>query len=297
MREFILWSNCNDCCKFCWQQKKHDLTTFLNEQEMIESIETTMLALNKINDGDDVLLVGGEILNHYFDSVDNKLYSLIDKCVDMIKENKIRFLYINTNLMYKDIRNLIYLLSAFTFNKIETRLKFTTSYDVYGRFFDFHTVGCFELSKTEGYFFQNLRFVNNFEKFNVVINSIITKQLVEKLDDNYCKYQYKTLSEDYPVVKYINFIPYIPVVDDRSMDVAFKDIIKVLAAQEKIQPGYINHYIDDFDFNQNKVLYEYHKDKGYVECTAKYAECHHNENFKKVLGDECYICKLKEVFR
>ena len=98
-------------------------------------------------------------------------------------------------------------------------------------------------------------------------------------------------------VKYINYIPYIPVEDDNSMDVTFKDIIKVLAAQEKIEPGYINRYIDDFDLNQNKILYEYHKDKGYVECTAEYAECHHNENFKKVLGNECYICKLKDVFR
>lgn len=296
MREYILWSNCNNCCKFCWQQKKHDFTTFLNEQEMVQSIETTMLELDKISNGDDVLLVGGEILNPYFDSVDDKLHELIDKCVDMIKNDKIRFLYINTNLLYTNIKNLTYLLESF--NGIEERLKFTTSWDKFGRFT--HKSG--ERFGAEEIFIGNIRGLNHrYPKMNIVINVIITKQLIESFDTPYIENNsirwMASLKHDYYVVKYINYIPYIPVSNDRSMDVTFKDIIKVLAAQEKLQPGYINRYIDDFDMNQNKVLYEYHKDKGYVECTAKYADCHHNENFKKVLGGECYICKLKEVFR
>ena len=72
------------------------------------------------------------------------------------------------------------------------------------------------------------------------------------------------------------------------MDVTFKDIIKVLAAQEKIEPGYINRYIDDFDLNQNKILYEYHKDKGYVECTAEYDRMTIiMRTLKRFLGNEC----------
>ena len=62
MQEFLLWSNCTNKCAFCWQQKKKDLSTFLNEKEMLECITETSIRVDSINDGDDVLLVGGDIL-------------------------------------------------------------------------------------------------------------------------------------------------------------------------------------------------------------------------------------------
>ena len=293
MQEFILWSNCTNRCDFCWQCKMHDISTILTTEEMIASIFQVYHKIKyEINDGDDVLLVGGEILNSYSQATDEAIKMLIDTCVSLVKEDKIRYLYINTNLIYENRTNLDYLLTSF--NGIEDRLKFTTSYDVYGRFN--HS---FNKEKSSAFlnWFSNMLYIrNNYPNINVVVNVIITKQLVEKakVDDWVTDWN---MFQTNLGIKYINFIPYIPVEDDHSMDVTFKDIVKVLAAEEKRNPGYINFYINDFDNNQDKILYEYHKDKGYVECTAKYSECHHNENFKKVLGDECYICKLKEVFR
>ena len=279
MQEFILWSNCTNNCAFCWQQKKKDLTAFLNEKEMLECITETSIRLDSINDGDDVLLVGGEILAPYFSSVNVALHKLIDKCIEMLKSDRIRYLYINTNLIYINRSNLTYLLDMV--KGIEDRLKFTTSFDVYGRF---------ETGIEKNIFFDNLAYIrDNYPEINVVINSIITKQLVAS------GFDFEKFKDEYKV-RYINFIPYIPVVDDRCMDVEFKDIVKILVDFERKHKGYIKNYINDFDLNQNKVLYEYHKDTGYRECTSKYASCGHNENFKKVLGDECYICKLKELF-
>jgi hypothetical protein len=207
------------------------------------------------------------------------IHKLIDKCVNFIIKNKIRFLYINTNLIYKNQKNLVYLLNAV--NGYEDRLKFTTSYDVYGRF---------KTKEAEELFLENLAFIrDNYPKINVVVNCIITKQLVEsKFDEKDFKDTYK--------VKHVNFIPYVPVPNDTVMTVSFKEIVKVLARAEKSQRGYIDFYIKDYDYNQNKILYQYHKDRGYEECTSKYSECHHNENFKKILNGECFICKLKEVF-
>lgn len=280
MQEFLLWRNCTNQCDFCWQCKKQDPLTYLNEKEMIHCINEVMANLENINDGDDVLLVGGEILATYYQSVNEELHKLIDKCVAMLKQDKIRFLYINTNLIYKDKTNLIYLLNKV--EDIENRLKFTTSYDIYGRF---------KKEEARELFLSNLKYIHdNYPKINVVVNSIITKQLVES------DFDFDSFKEEYGI-RYINFIPYIPVQDDRAMDVTFKDIVKVLAKNEAKQPGYINFYINDLDFNQDKVLYEYYKNQGFKECTSKYSDCHHNENFKKVLKDECYICKLKEVFR
>lgn len=278
MQEFILWSNCTNQCKFCWQYKKHDKETILTPEEMKKSIDLLSSELNYINDNDDVLLVGGEFLANYNDSVSIKVRKLLKKCIGMIRNNKIRYLYINTNLIYEDISNLKFLLDSIS--GLEDRLKFTTSFDIYGRFND----------KTLNLFLNNLRFISdNYPKINIVVNSIITKQLVNTTFD------FDKFKEEYGI-KYINFIPYIPVQDDRSMDTDFKGIVKVLAKCEKRIPGFLRFYINDFDLNQNKKLYEYHKNKGYVECTSELAECHHNKNFKKVLGGECYICKLKEVF-
>ena len=280
MQEFLLWGNCTNQCDFCWQCKKRDESIFLNKKEMISCIADTLSKLDNINDGDDVLIVGGEILASYYEEVDESLRELIDKCVQLISINKIRFLYINTNLIYKDRANLIYLFEAI--KGYEDRLKFTTSYDVYGRF---------KTKEAEELFLKNLLFIkDNYPKVNTVVNCIITKQLVaSNFDDEQFKETYG--------VKYVNFIPYVPVPDDRSMDVSFMDIVKVLARAERKHKGYIDFYINDFDLNQNKVLYQYHKDIGYEECTSKYSECHHNENFKKVLDGDCFICKLKEVFR
>lgn len=280
MQEFLLWGNCTNQCDFCWQCKKRDETIFLNKEEMISCIEDTLIRLDEINDGDDVLIVGGEILATYYADVNPHLHKLINKCVSMLSDNKIRYLYVNTNLIYKDRTNLIYLFEAI--KGYEDRLKFTTSYDIYGRF---------KTDTAKELFLENLSFIkDNYPNVNTVVNCIITKQLVESdFNDEEFKEAYG--------VRYVNFIPYVPVPDDRSMDVEFKDIVKVLARTERKNKGYIDFYINDFDFNQNKVLYQYHKDTGYEECTSNYAECHHNENFKKVLNGECFICKLKEVFR
>ena len=168
MQEFLLWSNCTNQCAFCWQCKKKDVTTFLNENEMLECINKTTAMLDTINDGDDVLLVGGEILAPYHESVNIALQSLIDKCVAMVKSTQIRYLYINTNLIYTNRINLDYLLGKM--RGMEYRLKFTTSFDIYGRF---------RSGREREIFLSNLAYIrDNYPNVNVVVNSIITKQLV-----------------------------------------------------------------------------------------------------------------------
>lgn len=279
MQEFILWSNCTNQCDFCWQYKKYDTDTHLSPEEMKQSIAAVKEKLDTINTGDDVLLVGGEILANYDAGVSKELQSLLLNCVNRIKMQQIRYLYINTNLIYKDRTNLIYLLDAIT--GYEDHLKFTTSFDVYGRF---------KTDASKQLYLDNLRFISEcYPRVNIVVNAIITKQLVES------DFDFDAFQKEYGI-KYINFIPYIPVKDDRSMDTDFKGIVKILARCEKKMPGFLKFYIDDFDLNQNKILYEYKKNQGYVTCTSNLSECHHNQNFKKVLGGECYICKLKEVF-
>ena len=279
MQEFILWSNCTNKCDFCWQYKKHDKETFLTPPEMKQSIAAVRKKIETVNPGDDVLLVGGEILANYDPEVSKDLQALILDCVERIKNKQIRYLYINTNLLYTDKTNLIFLLDAIS--GYEKQLKFTTSFDIYGRF---------KNKEIKQLFLDNLRFIQiHYPNINIVVNSIITKQLIES-DFDFDRFQ-----KEYGI-KYINFIPYIPVNDDRSMDTDFKGIVKILTRCEKKNPGFLKFYIDDFDLNQNKNLHAYRKNKGYTVCTSNLADCHHNQNFRKILDGECYICKLKDIF-
>ena len=75
-QDFLLWSNCTNECEFCWQCKKRDETTFLSKDEMLNCIQETIKRLNDVN-GDDVLLVGGEILAHYYIEVSHAIKKLI----------------------------------------------------------------------------------------------------------------------------------------------------------------------------------------------------------------------------
>lgn len=283
MIEFLLWSNCNNHCKFCWQNKIHDQSTILNETEMLDSVTKTIVRIKEIKNYDDVLIVGGEILADYYTSVDKKLEELFVIVKKKIERNEIRYFYINTNLLYDNMINVTNLMNIFI--GLRDRIKFTTSYDIFGRF---------DNQASQDLFLSNLQYIKNkYPDINIVVNSILTKQLIQAIING--EYNYKGLLDKYKL-SYINLIPYIPVKDNDEMDTNFKDIIKALSIVNRQNPGYIKHYIDDFDLNQDKILYEYHKDNGYIECTAEYNSCGHNKNFNKVLNGECYICKLKDMF-
>lgn len=285
--EFLMWNNCTNKCKFCHQCLRNDPETHLDKHEMLKCIIDVQTDLDNIVDQEDILLVGGEILAPYDKIVTDGLRGLFYKVCDKIKENKIRYCYINTNLLYKDRTILDQCLKAFTLNNIEDHLKFTTSYDLYGRF---------EIPESERLFLVNLEWIQKtYPTVNVVVNVILTKQAIAKLVSR--EFDPQKFQKKYGI-KYINFLPYIPIPDDSSMTPSFRDIIRALLKLEQLYPGYIQNYIDDYDLNQNKQLFEYRKSTGFVECTAQYAECHHNSNFKKVLSDgSCYICKLIEIFR
>jgi hypothetical protein len=300
--EFLLWSNCPNNCRFCWQRLFHDKTTWLNEEEKLQSIKDCSEMIKEEGGPNDLLLVGGEVFNSHEKSVNDSLKSLYHQIVTYIKKDKVRFLYANTNLTYSDRTNLVNLLDAF--EGLEDRLKFTTSYDLDGRFNRLNEAEmqaleagkqCKPLNREE-LFLDNLKFIDeNYPKINTVVNTIVTKAVYEAVskDDDYDLFW---LMKKYPnTVVWVNLIPYIPVKGYEGLDVRYSQTLKVLERANELMPGYLLSYTENFDENQDKELYEYHKDGGFVERTAGMLPCGHNENFKLVnRADECFICKLKE---
>ena len=135
--EFLLWNNCGNNCTFCHQRnherKIDDKILTLNQQ--IDSIEKCKSFLNKqFKEGNHILLVGGEIFDIVNEDVKKEFIALIKEIKDKLCLNKIDLLYINTNLLYKDIGLLDWFLALFEANGLLPRLKFATSYDILGRF-------------------------------------------------------------------------------------------------------------------------------------------------------------------
>ena len=233
----------------------------------------------------DVLVIGGEILCPHSDEVNSKLRYLFNYMAERVRAEETRFFYINTNLLYEDRTNLDTLLQAF--EGLEDRLKFTTSCDPYGRF---------RSHDAESLFVRNLEYLrDNHPKVNVVMNMIMTHQFFMQYMSNGDDGSMSIETMEPFGVKYVNLLPYIPVEDNRTMDVTKEQILTILEGAEAESPGYFANYVRDYDVNQNRTLYEYHKDKGFTEATAETMECGHNKNFSKVTEDgKCFVCMIKE---
>ena len=265
----------------------HDSTTWLNEQEKLSCLNACSEMIDTQAHNSDVLLVGGEAYCDHGEKVNAAMAQLYAQIAHKIREGEVRFLYANTNLTYANKTNLLNLFAAF--DGIEDSLKFTTSYDLNGRF----------NSEKKQLFLQNLRFINDeYPKINTVVNTIVTRAVADAVLGKQ-KYDTHWLMKEFPnTVKYVNLIPYIPIKGDESLDVKFSEMVKVLEIANEKHPGYLKNYAVNLDLNQAKALYEYHADVGFVERTAPTLPCGHNENFKRVnRANECFVCKLMAYCR
>ena len=295
--EFLLWNDCSahGKCAFCWQQAKHEASKFLDNENKLESIECVKNFLKdnfvKLDTGENnkftgshILLVGGEIFDIENAEVIKNFKNLINYIIQLMNNNEIELLYINTNLLYKDLSTLEYLLNKIDSSSLWERLRFTTSWDLVGRFVD---------KESEDLFFFNLNYIKGkYSKVHIVVNSILTKQFCETLIKT--PDFIKDFQEKYKVQ--VNVIPYI--VLREWMAPTRNQVIKALLAIDSSIPGYTRAYIENFSLPQPKLLYEYNsEDKALIYCSSDLDSCGHSENFKNYCSDadRCYICDLQHV--
>lgn len=278
--EFLLWDNCNNNCKFCFQRKNGNILTSNNKR----------MALNKVLDflnsdeyihGSHILLVGGEIFDESNFSIIDDYIKFIEIIVDKMNSNIIDLLYINTNLLYENMSILNKLLSFIDYDNLWDRLKFTTSYDLEGRF---------STKEKETLFLTNLKCVKNtYPKCNIVVNTILTKQTCEKILNN--EFNPKDFCDEYNCD--INLIPYI--VYTKELSATREQIFKTLLKTNEIMIGYLKRYTNNLSLSQDKLLYKFNgKELEFVSCSN--LECGHSENFKLYSdNDSCFICDLTEL--
>ncbi len=284
--EFITWSNCGNNCKFCWQKHLNDRSKFLTLDQKHAALESILSFLNsdKFISGNHVLLVGGEL----FDSVgleDSLFVSFFDEILAKVINDQIDLLYLNTNLLYKNLDVLKHVIRTLEVAGVLHRLKFTTSYDLDGRF------------KTEAdrqLMLSNLKYLTaKYENLNTVVNVILTKVACEQIIDG--SFSIKSFKESYRVD--VNTIPYITLLEEMRADKPL--VMNALLKIESECGGYIKSYVDNFDLKQDRHLFEYTAGdiNGLVECDSDTdGECGHSVNFKRCFDDgSCFVCEMKRL--
>lgn len=279
--EFLIWDNCNNKCKFCFQRlspRNFDLDT----QHLICNSVINYLKSDNYISGNHVLIVGGEI----FDDINRKdfLLEFFDNLTSMMSNNHIDLLYLNTNIIYNNacMNILREVLDLFKKRNVLNRLKFTTSYDLDGRF----------KNKThENMFLKNLDSLSCIDGLNIVSNLILTKNVCEKI-----------LTNEFDIFKFqnehkikINMIPYI--ILDQNLVAPRQLIFNCLKKLDTINPEFVKNFIFELDMKQPRKLLQSTKEGFFIEKTCKNSDCGHSVNFKRYSNaGSCFVCDIKMLF-
>lgn len=277
--EFLLWPNCRNHCKFCFLKKEVES----NKEEKEIAIQKAIDFLNsdRYINGSHVLILGGEVFDSsdIFDSL-KKLFNLIFEKID---RNEIELLYINTNLIYKKLDLIEYIIQYFSNRNILDRLRFTTSYDLEGRF----------TPQTEKLMLSNLDYLSNtYSKFVPYVNIILSKAVCNTILEN--RFSIADFMDKHKCR--VNLIPYI--IYNEALATDRNHIFKTLLKVDEQIPGYLKSYILNQDLKQKRNLYQYNrltKELEYRSCGN--LSCGHSENYKRYSkAGTCYICDIKELF-
>lgn len=280
--EFILWDNCCNNCAFCWQKHNGYISS---NKEKIHSLDVVLdfIKSKKFPNNSHILVVGGEIFDNGSNDIKNELQYFWKNIIDLQTTKKIGLVYINTNLLYYDLCHLDFLLTYALEKNMLNRIKFTTSYDSYGRF---NTNEKFEI------FSNNLQHImNKYQNLNCVVNTILTKHFCETY--NYNTSFIKEIQQKYTNRTSVNFLPYIAF-DDKLIPTR-SDIYKILFNENTYNPGFLSLYTSSMALNQLKYVFKIKGNK-LEDYSCKLLECGHPENFKRYsTANSCFVCDLLRI--
>ena len=278
--EFLLWDNCNNNCQFCWQRENPRLYNKM-ERGMILQQVLEFIKSDRFEKGSHILVCGGEIFDKPSDF--NDLDVFFSTIVSYMKSDIIELLYINTNLIYVNINGLYNLLELLKDANMLHRIRFTTSYDIQGRF---------KSERDRNLMLTNLETITKqYPSMPVVVNTILTKPVCEAILDG--RYNIVEFMKQFNC--WVNLLPYI--VYDEELTADRSTIFKTLRHINEQCPGYLERYIPNMCIKQEKWLYMF-KEGDFQFCSCEISEeCGHAVNFKRYSKEgTCFCCDLEEVF-
>lgn len=211
----------------------------------------------------------------------NEFFSEI---IDMLLDNRIDLLYLNTNLCYDSncVEMLTSLLDKFAKANLLSKLKFTTSYDIAGRFLD---------NTREELFLRNNRLLTTrFPNLKIVANSILTNEFCDSI-----------LSDSFDLFEFLeknkisaNLIPYI--ILDTALAPSRTLVFQTIQKLYQENPEFIRSWIENLDLKQPRKMF-YFKNDIWNSCECEVSDCGHSVNFKRYSSaNSCFVCDIREVF-
>lgn len=277
INEFLLWNNCNNNCKFCWQRIE-DMST---KEEKLLAIQLVKEYLRDLTNSH-TLFVGGELFCETDPEIVYRLYDLFQFNVSKMLSGELDLCYINTNILYDISPLLLPVLTLLEDNGLLHRVHFTTSGDKYGRF----------TKKSRLLFYKNLQLLRKlYPDLMIIVNLILTKDFCEDILND--KFDLGLYMNQYQID--VNTIPYIKYGDDikaPSRELVFKTLYKL----DKQAPGYLLKYCNNFLLGQDIILHKYIKGQ-LIDVTSRKSMCGHSENFTLCYSDSdhCFICDCDTI--
>lgn len=281
IHEFILWNNCPNNCKFCWQKKERQQTY----EERIQSLDLVYQTVKELNNTH-VLYVGGEIFAEKNVMINAKLFGLFRLTCEKMQKGEIELCYINTNILYNLNTLLLPTLSLIDSYGVLDKVHFTTSGDKSGRF---------ENETSHKLFYNNLSEIRSlYPDLLIYVNIILTNNFCDDILEG--KFNIAEYQEKYKVN--VNTIPYIKFGKDIAAPTREKVFKTILQLNEQL-PGYGIQYCNNFLLNQNIILQKC-EDNKLINISSDKSPCTHSENFTKCYSDsdQCFVCDcalLKDI--
>ena len=278
--EFLVWDNCNNSCQFCWQREQPRIFDSQQRERILNEV-LHFIKSDKFVKGSHILVCGGEVFAYWDDC--SMLFSFFKEIADLMITGTIGYLYLNTNLIYPYTGSLCTVLNYLGDENLLHRVRFTTSYDIKGRF---------ATEEIRERMLDNLKTVSSvYTDMPIVTNTILTKPACEAILSG--EFNINKFMQDYRC--WVNLIPYIVLDDALTADRSL--IFKALNHVNKQCEGYLERYVPNMAIKQEKWLYMYKDgDFQFVSCELS-PECGHSVNFKKYCKEgTCFCCDLENVF-
>lgn len=275
--EFVLWNNCPNNCSFCYL--KNEYQSSIND--MLEMILLVKEFVDKINIESSILLTGGEMFTNLEEEIYNKLLELYKQ---IFKNNFIKIIYFNTNLIYDIDKYLVNVLDLAKEYGVIDNIHFTTSDDCVGRFNDV----------SRQLFYKNVELLRKkYSDLKIIVNTILTKEFCANVNNG--KYNIVDYCNKYNVV--VNVIPYIDVNGVVDFIPEKEEVIKCLLILKKQNPEWFDGYVDIFTRPRDMNVYIYdNKNKKLKDNTARFLKCKHPVNSTHCFKDgTCFGCLLQAL--
>lgn len=294
MLQYLLWTNCNNNCRFCIRGDKSD--SFKNLSDMLESVKKAKESIcnqdwTKYDGG--ISVIGGELFYIKDEVLQDALFSLFETVVDkVLKLRENIYLVLISNLIY-DTAFLEKVLNMFKNRGVEEQIQLHTSYDIKYRYATIDDKLLYE---------QNLYKIRKlYPNLAITVQNILTQYFIEQVNSG--KFDINSFEDEF-MVKFALLVPLKSNLSSKLSDFfpKRKDFINFLIKISSENPIVFRKFIDSARYAfTSKDFIDTQNDKELIPSnSAKFyapnMKCGHSDVFNCYSdSDKCMLCDIEAL--